>query len=170
MTAPARYPHRGPAGYGAPQQERIYVDLSVSWMSLRGLVWEAIVATALAWVAIGFVDRNSYGPQPHIAGITAHNLLLLIWLLVLILRLVIPVITARRKRFLVTNHRIYAKSSNFGAPPTEIPLRSVYGATWNRKTLAVSVAGRDRPVSFYGLPKAKATARVINQLVGNPEF
>lgn len=138
--------------------EELRYDLTAPLTTLTFPVVESLLATALCWMAIGYVDRE-WNPQ-------LHNLIVAVWALILVWRLVLPLVRRRRQRFALTTERIIVRGQGLRTREDSIPLHQVVGATKRRKGLYVDVAGMSRPLVFDGVPRAKKVTAEINQLVG----
>ncbi|SDS39509.1 hypothetical protein SAMN04488539_1590 [Corynebacterium timonense] len=121
-----------------------------------GLVFpllESIVLTGVCWIVIGWMDVNPIDPF-------FRNLVVVVWLVLLVTRFVRPVVAARRRRFLVTNQRVMARSGRGGVD--SIPLDHIHSAQRSRAGLTLWVRGYDRPLFYPAVGRAKKVQKVLN--------
>lgn len=142
-------------------QEDIRYDLTAPLDSLTFPVIESLLATALCWMGIGYIDR-SWTPQ-------VHNALVVLWLLLLLWRLVLPLLRRRRQRFAVTSERLIVRAGRLRAREDSIPMHQIIGASRRRGTVLVEVAGFDRALAFPDVPKSKRVVAEINELARGPK-
>ncbi|MDU0478846.1 PH domain-containing protein [Staphylococcus chromogenes] len=140
--------------------EEVRYDLTAPLSTMTFPVVESLLITALSWMAVGFVDRSS-NPQ-------LHNLVVLVWALLLLWRLIIPLLRKRRQRFAVTTQRLIVRAGRFRAREDSIPMQHIIGASRRRGTVLVEVAGYDRALAFPDVPKAKRVVAEINELARGP--
>lgn len=138
------------------------VDVTAPYRSFIFPVLELILITGLAWMGIGWLDANYvYGFQ----GLTERNAVVVLWLALVLWRFLLPLLRARRRRFIVTNHRIIARTGRFGSHADSIPLRDVAGVRKRRGGISLAIRGYDRPLYFPDLPRPKKIERVIDDSV-----
>ncbi|WPF66622.1 MULTISPECIES: hypothetical protein [unclassified Corynebacterium] len=142
-------------------RERVVVDVSAPLSTLIFPALEAILLTGVAWIVIGYVDR----PEVSVS-MNLRNALVGVWALGVVWRLLLPILRARRQRFMVTTQRIVVRGPGLGARTDEISLRQVRGARkYGRGRVALGLIGYDRPVVFARLPRPKKVAQAITGLV-----
>lgn len=131
------------------------VDVTAPYRSFLFPVLELVLITGVCWMGIGWIDANTFDP-------TQRGAVLLAWALLALWRFVLPLMRARRRRFIVTNHRILARGGKFGAHTDSIPLRDVAGVRRRRGGITLAIRGYDRPLYFPDLPKPKKIERIID--------
>ncbi|WJY67468.1 hypothetical protein [Corynebacterium auris] len=129
-----------------------------------GLVFpllETIVVTGVCWIAIGWMDAN---------GIAAgfRNLVVALWAVLVVLRFVRPVVASRRRRFMVTNQRVLARSGSGGVD--SIPLEQIHSVRRSRAGLSLWVHGLDRPLLYPAVGRAKKVQKILNGQVRSPRY
>lgn len=128
-------------------------------------ILESIIYTGISWIIIGYVDAHfSLG----VAGVV-HNMMLVFWLLLLLLRCVLPMIRLRRRKIMVTNQRIILHTAALRGTWESIPLSQVRDVARRRKDIYLAVAGNDRSIYLPKVPKAKRAVEVIEQLIARPQ-
>ncbi len=127
------------------------VDVTAPYRSLTFPVLELILVTGVAWMAIGWVDTNVGDPL-------IHNALVILWALLALWRFVLPVYRARRRRFIVTNTRVIART---GRKVDSIPLTDISGVRRRRGGISLSIHGYERALYFPELPKTKRIENII---------
>ena len=127
-------------------------DVSAPYRSLVFPLLELILFTGILWIAIGWLDVNYVSPL--------RNALVLLWGLLALWRFVVPVIRARRKRFIVTNRRVLARE---GKREASVPLGDIAGVRKRRGGISLAIRGYDRAMYFPDLPKPRKLERVIDQ-------
>ena len=131
---------------------------------LSGLVFpllELIVLTGVCWMGIGWMDAHGVDP-------VFRNLVVVLWGLLAAVRFVLPVVSTRRRRFVVTDRRVLARGGRGGAD--SIPLQQIHSAHRERGGLTLSVYGFDRPLRYPGVGKAKKVERVRNGRIGASRY
>lgn len=123
---------------------------------LRGLVFpflELIIATALSWMVVGWMDT---------AGVDAgiRNAVVGIWFLIVLWRFVLPLIRLRRQRFVVTNKRVLFVPGGRGRTES-IPLMQIRGVRRRRGGLDIGVLGYGEAVHFPDVGRAKRVQALI---------
>lgn len=118
---------------------------------------EALFLTMVCWIAIGWADAQTL---PDL-----HNGIVALWFFLLMWRLVLPILRARRQRFALTNQRIIVRAPGFGTREDTIPLTHVRRAYRRRGQLYLDVAGFSQPMIFRDVPRPKKVAEEINYLV-----
>lgn len=141
-------------------EEILHYDLTSPLRSLTFPVLESMLITALSWMAIGWVDR-SWNPQ-------LHNVVVLVWFVLILWRLILPLLRSRRQRFAVTSQRLIVRQGRFAAREESIPMTHIVGASRKRSTVLVEVAGHPRALAFPDVPKAKQVVTSINELARGP--
>ena len=116
---------------------------------------ELIVITGVAWIAIGWMDVTP-GIDPAL-----RNLVVALWALLALWRFVGPLVASRRRRFMLTDRRILARSAR-GAVDS-IPLRQIHSFRRQRGGLSIALWGFDQPVFFPQVGKARAVERALDE-------
>lgn len=139
--------------------EWVRADMTAPARSVVFPFLETLATTGLVWIAIGYLDN------PHTVSFEpiVRNVLVAVWALLLLFRFIMPVIRARRKRFILTNHRIIARGPGLRAGVDSIPLRQVRSARRYRGGISVALYGHDRPLYFPEIPKARKVEALISQ-------
>ncbi|AZA09844.1 hypothetical protein [Corynebacterium pseudopelargi] len=146
-------------------EEQVRADVTASFGSLLYPVMELVVITGLCWMGIGWMDREHTFLDP---GPMLRNALVGLWFILVLLRFVLPVIGARRRRIIVTDHRIIARDAGLSSKVESIPLSTVRHVQRRRKDITLSVAGLDHLVLLESVPKAKTVAASIEAGIVNP--
>lgn len=141
------------------EDENTFVDLTSPMTSLFYPLMEAIAATGLAWMAIGYIDAHNIDPR-------AHNALVAFWAFVILWRLILPAITTRRRRIIVTDYRVYHRSAGWFAEELDIPLDDIDHVERGRGALILHRIDHGRPYIIHKVPKNRAVVRRINELLG----
>lgn len=123
---------------------------------MRGLVFpflELIIATALSWMVVGWMDT---------AGVDAgiRNAVVGIWFLIVLWRFVLPLVRLRRQRFVVTNKRVMFVPGGRGRTES-IPLMQIRGVRRRRGGLDIGVLGYGEAVHFPDVGRAKRVQALI---------
>ncbi|MGD7003048.1 PH domain-containing protein [Corynebacterium halotolerans] len=148
------------AGFRLERGEQVKVDLTSSLSSLTFPLLELILITGLFWMGIGYLDRPEVIES---VPMELRNAVVIIWLALAVWRFVLPVIRARRRRFVVTDRRVMLRAGRFGARVDSIPLRQIQGASRRRNRISLAIAGYQRPLFFRDIPKAKKAVAAINE-------
>lgn len=130
-------------------------DVSAPYRSLVFPLLELILITGVVWIAIGWADVNVFNPL-------VHNGLVILWGLLAAWRFLLPVVRARRKRFIVTNQRVIARE---GKRMASVPLGDIAGVRRRRGGISLAIRGYDRAMYFPELPKNRKLERVIDDAV-----
>ncbi|WP_291313369.1 hypothetical protein [Corynebacterium sp. UBA2622] len=134
---------------------------------LSGLVFpllELVVVTGVCWMAVGWMDGHGIDPA-------FRNLVVALWAVLAVLRFVLPVVSSRRRRFMVTDRRVLARGGGGGVgAPDSIPIQQIHSARRERGGLTLSVYGFDRPLHYPGVGRAKKVEKVLNGRVGAGQF
>lgn len=123
---------------------------------MRGLIFpflELIIATALSWMVVGWMDT---------AGVDAgiRNAVVGIWFLIVLWRFVLPLIRMRRQRFVVTNKRVIFVPGGRGRTES-IPLMQIRGVRRRRGGIDIGVLGYGEAVHFPDVGRAKRVQALI---------
>lgn len=125
---------------------------------LRGLVFpflELIIATALSWMLIGWMDASG-------VDVGIRNAVVGIWFLIVLWRFVLPLIRQRRQRFVVTNKRVLFVPGGRGRTES-IPLMQIRGVRRRRGGLDIGVLGYGEAVHFDDVGRAKRVQALIEE-------
>ncbi|WP_087116101.1 hypothetical protein [Corynebacterium urinipleomorphum] len=123
---------------------------------MRGLIFpflELIIATALSWMLVGWMDASGMD-----TGI--RNAVVCIWFLIVLWRFVLPLIRMRRQRFVVTNKRVIFVPGGRGRTES-IPLMQIRGVRRRRGGIDVGVLGYGEAVHFPDVGRAKRVQALI---------
>lgn len=123
---------------------------------MRGLVFpflELIIATALSWMLIGWMDASG-------VDVGIRNAVVGIWFLIVVWRFVLPLLRQRRQRFVVTNKRVLFVPGGRGRTES-IPLMQIRGVRRRRGGLDIGVLGYGEPVHFPDVGRAKRVQALI---------
>lgn len=131
--------------------EHKLVDVSNPYRTYTFPVLELLLITGLCWMGIGWVDANA--PDP-----TYHNSLVALWAFLIFWRFLLPVVRGRRRRFIVTNTRVLARS---GSKVDSIPLADIAGVRRRRGGISLAIRGYDRALYFPDLPRTKRIESII---------
>ena len=95
----------GKAAFRVGGDEVVLADVCAPLSSLTIPLLELVLITGVAWMAIGWMDVTPY-IDPAV-----RNATVLVWALVALWRFVGPVVASRRRRFIVTDKRIWPAAS-----------------------------------------------------------
>lgn len=127
---------------------------------LRGVIYpflELIIATALSWMLIGWMDAAAVD-----AGI--RNAVVGIWFLIVIWRFFWPLIHQQRQRFVVTNKRVMYLPGGRGRTES-IPLMQIRNVRRRRGGIDIGILGYGEPVHFPNVGRARRVeALIVEQL------
>ncbi|MDN8595110.1 MULTISPECIES: hypothetical protein [unclassified Corynebacterium] len=127
---------------------------------LRGAIYpflELIIATALSWMLIGWMDAAAVD-----AGI--RNAVVGIWFLIVIWRFFWPLIRQQRQRFVVTNKRVMYLPGGRGRTES-IPLMQIRNVRRRRGGIDIGILGYGEPVHFPNVGRARRVeALIVEQL------
>ncbi|UIZ92604.1 hypothetical protein JZY91_02035 [Corynebacterium sp. CNCTC7651] len=142
-------------GFALGEGEVVLADVSAPLSTLIFPLLELIVITGIAWIAIGWMDVTP-GVEPFV-----RNAVVLVWLLLALWRFGVPVVRSRRRRFLVTDHRILARGRSGGVD--SIPHRQIHSVGREHGGITVAIYGYERPIHFEQVGKTRAVERVIGE-------
>ncbi|MGO1951097.1 hypothetical protein [Corynebacterium casei] len=137
-----------------------HVDVTAPYRALLWPVLELVLITGICWIGIGWLDVQVNNQAFDVA---IRNAVVAIWAALSVWRFVIPVMRHRRKRFIVTNHRVIARAPTFQGQIDSIPLRDVVGVRRRRGGISLAIRGYDRAIHFPDVPKTKRIEKVLNQ-------
>lgn len=135
------------------QGEVIRADMTTPFRALLFPFLELILVTGLAWIAIGWCDRQG-------VDLVVRNSIVGLWAILAAWRFGLPLVKARRRRFIVTNRRVIARH---GAKVDSIPLNDIRGARRRRGGISLAIHGFERPLYFPDVPKTKRVAGLLNE-------
>ena len=135
--------------------EQVLVDVCAPLSTLTFPLMELIVITGVAWIAIGWMDVT-----PNVDPVL-RNVVVLAWALLALWRFVAPLVSSRRRRFILTDRRILARGRR-GAVDS-IPLEQVHSARRVKGSISVAVYGYDRPLLFEQVGKARAVDKALQK-------
>lgn len=136
------------------------MDITSSLSEMIYPALESIIITGLCWMAIGYVDANVSFVDPA----AIHNILVVLWSVLVLLRCVVPIIRQRNRRIMVTNQRVILRTATFRGTWESIPLDAVRDVARRRKDIFLAVAGHDRSIYLPKVPKAKKVVAVLEDL------
>ncbi|MDO4928892.1 MAG: hypothetical protein Q3976_07525 [Corynebacterium sp.] len=136
------------------------MDITSSLFEMIYPALESIIITGLCWMAIGYVDAHVSLVNPAIM----HNTLVVLWIILLLLRCVVPIIRQRNRRIMVTNQRVILRTATFRGTWESIPLDAVRDIARRRKGIFLAVAGHDRSIYLPKVPKAKKVVAVLEDV------
>lgn len=125
---------------------------------MRGVIFpflELIIATALSWMLIGWMDTAG-------VDVGIRNAAVGIWFLIVLWRFVLPLIRMRRQRFVVTNKRVIFVPGGRGRTES-IPLMQIRGVRRRRGGIDIGVLGYGEPVHFPDVGRAKRVQALIER-------
>lgn len=143
----------GKAPFRVGEDEVVLADVCAPLSSLTIPLLEIVLATGVAWMAIGWMDVT-----PHVNPQT-RNLVVLAWSVLVAWRFLVPLAASRRHRFIVTDKRILARGKR-GAVDS-IPLRQIHSVRRERGGLWVALYGYAQPVRFERVAKTRAVEKVL---------
>ncbi|MGI0541410.1 hypothetical protein KIP68_03715 [Corynebacterium aquatimens] len=127
-----------------------------AWQMVRPIL-EVLAATALFWLAIGFLDRPSTG-----VDVLIRNCVVAAWAIVVLWRFLLPLLRTRGQRFVVTNRRIVALSGTSNKVDS-IPLAQIRSVHCYRGGLNVGLIGYPAPVYFKKVGRVRRVEELINR-------
>lgn len=133
--------------------EVVRADMTAPFRTLLFPFLELIVITGVCWIAIGWCDYNG-------VELALRNGLVALWALLAAWRFIVPLVKARRKRFIVTNLRVIARD---GKRVDSIPLTDIRGARRRRGGISLALHGWERPLYFPAVPKAKRIEEILTE-------
>lgn len=136
--------------------EVVRADVTAPLRTLTFPVLELILITGVSWILIGWLDRPDM-----VVDVQLRNGVVLIWFLLAVWRFVLPLIRARRRRFIVTDRRIVVRDGAFRSRVDSIPLRDIRGVSRRRRGISLAISGFARPLYFPDVPKTKRVAGLI---------
>ena len=137
--------------------EVVRADFSAPARTLFFPFLELLLITALCWMAVGFMDQPG-----SVWDVNLRNGLVGLWAVLSFWRFGLPVIRARRRRFIVTNQRVIARAGSLRPRVDSIPFHQIHSVRRRRGGISIAVYGYDRPVFFENVPRA----RRVEQLIG----
>lgn len=143
----------GKPGLKLAEDEIVLADTTSPLSSMVFPLLELVVITAVCWMAIGWMDANVAAPA-------ARNLIVAVWAVVGLIRFLWPLAVSRRRRFIVTNHRVLARSRR-GAVDS-IPFSQIHSAHRDRGGIMIAVYGFDRPLYFPEVGRSRGVEKLLN--------
>lgn len=131
--------------------EYALVNVSAPYRALLFPVLELVLITGVCWMGIGWLDVT-------MADTTYRNGLVVLWCLLALWRFALPVFRARRRRFMVTNTRVIART---GSHVDSIPLHDIVGVRRRRGGISLAIRGYDRPLYFPELPRTRRIEKTL---------
>lgn len=138
--------------------EVVRADLTSPLHTLTFPTLELILVTGLSWMLIGWLDQPGMDTDPQL-----RNAVLLVWLLLAVWRFVLPLLKARRRRFVVTDQRLVVRAGEFGSRTDSIPFQDIRSVQRRRNGIFLAIIGYDRPLYFPDVPRAKRVAAMIEE-------
>lgn len=136
--------------------EVVRADLTAPLRTLTIPTLELILITGVCWMGVGWLDQPG-----HAFGVDLRNGVVGVWALLVLWRFVVPLLRARRRRFLVTDRRIIVRDGTFRSRVDSIPLQDVRGVQRRRNGISLAILGFDRPLFFPDVPRTKKVASLI---------
>ncbi|MCS4491483.1 MULTISPECIES: hypothetical protein [unclassified Corynebacterium] len=142
--------------------ERVFIDLTSPLSALFFPLLEILTVTGLAWMAIGYLDRpelsGTYDPK-------IRNLIVLMWAGVVVFRLVTKIVTLRRRRIIVTEHRLLLREAGWTSSIFSAPIEQVQAVDRHRNTIRLMLRGQQRAFSMTHVPQARRVFAVLEDLI-----
>ncbi|GAB3942003.1 hypothetical protein GCM10028828_07800 [Corynebacterium tapiri] len=138
--------------------EQVRADLTSSPRVMVFPVIELVATTGLLWMAIGFLDSPA-SPFPD----QLRNLFVVAWMLAVLLRFVVPLVRARRRRFIVTNRRVIARQAQLRGRVDSIPFADIHSVRRRKGGLSVAILGQPAPLFYPEVPKSRRVEEMINR-------
>ena len=129
------------------------VDVTGPYRALTFPFLELILVTGVLWIVIGWMDANA-------VDVAYRNAVVVLWALLGAWRFVLPLMRERRRRFIVTNTRVIART---GSKVDSIPLVDIAGVRRRRGGITLTIRGYDRVLYFPSLPSTKRIERTISE-------
>lgn len=139
------------------EDETVLADVCAPLSSLTFPLLELVAVTGLAWMAIGWMDVT-----PHFDP-AMRNIVVAIWAILVVWRFVAPLVSSRRRRFVVTDKRVLARGRR-GAVDS-IPLRQIHSVRRESGGLWVALYGYAQPVRFDDVGKTRAVEKTLRALL-----
>lgn len=139
------------------QGEVVHADLTSPLRTLTFPVLELILITGVSWMLIGWLDRPDIVVEAQL-----RNSIVLIWFLLALWRFGLPLVQARRRRFVVTDRRVIVRAASLRTRVDSIPLREIRGVRRRRRGVSLAIAGHDRPLFFPDVPRTKKVVGLID--------
>jgi len=136
--------------------EVVRADLTAPLHTLTFPVLELILITGLCWMGIGWLDQPG-----QVIDIQLRNGAVLLWALLVLWRFVLPLLRARRRRFMLTDRRIIVRAGTFTSRVDSIPLRDIRAIQRRRNAISLAILGHERPLYFPYVPRAKKVTAMI---------
>ncbi|RSZ61808.1 PH domain-containing protein [Corynebacterium hylobatis] len=136
--------------------EVVRADLTSPLRTLTFPVLELILVTGLSWMLIGWLDQPGMEVESQL-----RNAVVIIWAALSLWRFGLPLLRARRQRFVVTDRRIVVRAGALRSRTDSIPLRDIRSVKRRRNGISLAIAGYDRPLHFPDVPRAKRVAGLI---------
>lgn len=136
--------------------EVVRADLTAPAHTLFFPFLELLLITALCWMAIGFMDQPG-----SMWDVNLRNGVVGLWAVLSFWRFGLPVIRARRRRFIVTNQRVIARAGSLRSRVDSIPLQQIHSVWRRRRGISIAIQGYDRPLFFPNVPRAKRVEKLI---------
>lgn len=138
--------------------EVVRADLTSPLHTLTFPTLELILITGLSWMLIGWLDQPGMYTDPQL-----RTAVLVVWALLALWRFVLPLVKARRRRFVVTDQRLVVRAGEFRARADSIPFRDIRSVERRRNGILLAIIGYDRPLYFPDVPRAKRVAAMIEE-------
>lgn len=151
-------PVAGAKGFTVERGEVVLADTTTPLSSLVFPLLELIVVTGICWMAIGWMDARDIGPA-------ARNLVVAVWAVLGLARFVWPLAASRRRRFIVTDRRVLARSRR-GAVDS-IPFGQIHSAHRDRGGISMAVYGFDRPLYFPEVGRSRKVEKILAHQLEN---
>ncbi|MDO4910287.1 MAG: hypothetical protein Q3972_00900 [Corynebacterium sp.] len=155
------------------RDEEIYADLTAPFYASFPALCEMVIWTGVLWGAIGVIDRPAPIPafllERGIGTPNLHNLLVGLWIVVFLVRFVLPVLWSRGQRLIISHRRIIYRSKHRDISH-DIDLNYVSQVHRQGRRLHVFVQGSNQPVVLERVPKAKKVEALISELSAGEQY
>ncbi|APT84170.1 hypothetical protein [Corynebacterium aquilae] len=155
------------AALGLIPGELVYADLTTPLSRLAFPLTQAMLATGITGIAIGFIDAQWLNGNTGLLvdyGPLLRTTLLVIWALFILIKLILPAIGSRRRRIIVTDQRLILRAPGLRGSVTSVELEQILGAQRQGSTISIRILGARRPLIIDKAPKAKKLTHTINEL------
>ncbi|WP_165165469.1 hypothetical protein [Corynebacterium qintianiae] len=133
--------------------EVVLADTTSSLSSLIFPLLELLVITGVCWMAVGWMDANGIDA-------IARNLVVLVWAIAGLTRFVWPLAVSRRRRFIITDRRVLARSRRGSVD--SIPLGQIHSARRDQGGISMAVYGFEHPLYFPEVGRSRKVEKILN--------
>lgn len=136
------------------EDEVVLADVTAPLSSLVFPLLELVVITGVAWIVIGWMDVTAS------VDVGLRNAVVALWLVLALWRFGLPVLRARRRRFVVTDRRVLVRGKR-GAVDS-IPRGQILSARRSKGGIDLAVYGFSNPLHYEGVAKARQVEKILN--------